>query len=31
MAPEEIEAIWKTMEELGAALTQAQAFNRAHG
>jgi hypothetical protein len=27
---EEEEAIWKTMEGLGAALTQAQAFNRAH-
>ena len=26
----EEEAIWKTMEELGAALTQAQAFNRAY-
>jgi hypothetical protein len=26
----EEEAIWKTMEDLGAALAQAQAFNRAH-
>ncbi len=26
----EEEAIWKTMEDLAAALSQAQAFNRAH-
>jgi hypothetical protein len=27
---DEAEAIWKTLEELGAVLAQAQAFNRAH-
>ena len=30
MHDEEIAAIWKTREELSAALSQAQAFNRAH-